>query len=229
MPRKITTEVCIEDFKKVHGDTYDYTLVDYVNAKTKVTIICKDHGDFEQTYSNHFRGNGCPKCAVEKRSLQLKSNTKDFIEKANKIHGDEYKYSKVYYVNAKTKVTIICKDHGDFYIYPHQHLRGNGCHKCALEKRSRGLKSNTKDFIEKAIKVHGNTYDYTLVDYVNAKIKVTIICKEHGWSEQLPHVHLSGYGCPDCAKNAFKVNNTMNTEQFIKKHEKYTDISMNTH
>lgn len=39
-------------------------------------------------------------------------------------------------------------------------------------------------FIEKAIKRHGGNYDYSLVNYINSRTKVQIICKIHGIFEQ---------------------------------------------
>lgn len=59
-----------------------------------------------------------------------KSNTKDFIEKSKKVHGNKYDYSKVEYVNSKTKVCIICPEHGVFWQRPTDHLSGRGCIKC---------------------------------------------------------------------------------------------------
>ena len=51
MTRRRTTEEFVEKAIAVHGDRYDYSLVEYVNANTKVTIICLVHGGFEQTPS----------------------------------------------------------------------------------------------------------------------------------------------------------------------------------
>ena len=50
--------------------------------------------------------------------------TEQFIEKARSIHGDKYNYSKVNYINNKTKVTITCSEHGDFEQIPYNHLQG---------------------------------------------------------------------------------------------------------
>ena len=58
---------------------------------------------------------------------------------------------------------------------------------------------DTKEFIEKAKKVHGNKYDYSKVKYVNTNIKVKIICREHGIFEQTPEAHYRlRQGCPIC-------------------------------
>lgn len=46
------------------------------------------------------------------------------------IHNNLYDYSKVNYVDCKTKVEIICKNYGSFYQTPLHHLRKEGCPKC---------------------------------------------------------------------------------------------------
>lgn len=121
----------IEKAKEIHGNKYDYSLVDYKNNNTKVKIICPIHGVFEQEPRIHINNKcGCPDCGGTK-----KSNTEDFIKKAKKVHGDKYDYSKVKYKNARTHVTVICPEHGEFSITPDNHLHGKGCAKCYNEWR----------------------------------------------------------------------------------------------
>ena len=131
-------------------------------------IICKVHGGFEQQPANHFMGNGCPACAG------LNQTTEDFISKATSVHGDRYNYSLSDYKGMKTKLKIICKEHGVFNQIPNSHLRGVGCPDCANTKLS------TEDFISKASKVHEDKYDYSLSDYKTGHTKLKVICKEHG-------------------------------------------------
>ncbi len=186
--KKISTEEFIEKAKKIHRDKYDYSKAKYVNATTKVTIVCPIHGEFEQIPYSHLSGQGCPVCGGSKRL-----STEEFIEKAKKVHGDKYDYSKVNYVNSSTKVTIICPVHGEFEQNPTSHLKGCGCAKCAERE-----KLTTEEFIERAKKVHGDKYDYSKVKYVNSYTKVTIGCPFHGEFEQNPLNHLKGVGCPIC-------------------------------
>ena len=205
---KYTLEEFIEKARKIHGNKYDYSKVNYINNRTKVCIICPEHGEFCQSPSKHLYGKGCPKCVGKNKT------TEDFIKKAIEIHGDKYDYSKVTYKNTDTKVCIICPKHGEFWQTPHVHLRGGSCSKCI----NKGVRSNTKDFIEKARKIHGNKYDYSKVEYVNNKTKVCIICPEHGEFWQSPNSHISQkQGCPKCGelKNKtethlynFLINNT---------------------
>lgn len=127
------TEYFINQAKEVHGDKYDYSLVEYKNTKTKVKIICNklDHGVFDQVPNSHLNNEcGCPKCAKEYNGYCNVSNTKEFIEKANLKHGDRYSYENVVYVNSRTKVKINCSIHNVFYQTPNDHLDGCGCKKC---------------------------------------------------------------------------------------------------
>ena len=198
MPSRLTTEKFIEKARAVHGDRYDYSQVKYVNTKTEVTIICPDHGAFPQTPSNHLHHEvGCPSCAGN-----LPLTTETFIEKAIAIHGDRYDYSQVKYVNNKTEVTIICPVHGAFPRTPSNHLHHEvGCPSCAGN-----LPLTTETFIEKAIAIHGDRYDYSQVEYANNSTRVTIICPDHGPFPQTPGSHLAERGCPDCAETGFDPN-----------------------
>ncbi len=186
MGKKLTTLEFIERAKKVHGDKYDYSKVNYVKSSIKVCIICPIHGEFYVTPNHHLRGVGCPKCAG-----RLKTN-KDIVSQFIKIHGDKYDYSKVEYKDALTKICIFCPKHGEFWQRPSDHLSGNGCPHC------KKLKFDTDSFIEKAKEIHGEKYDYSNTHYNGARNYIKIICKKHGIFEQMPYKHLQGRGCPYC-------------------------------
>ena len=188
------TKIFIEKAKVVHGDKYDYSKVKYNKAIDKVCIICPIHGEFWQTPQVHLRGGGCYQCGLEKIRTKNTTSKEEFIERAKKVHGDKYDYSKVEYVNNCTKVCIICPIHGEFWQTPQVHLRGGGCIKCYNESKSK----TSEEFIAEAVKIHGNKYDYSKVEYINAHTKVRIICKEHGEFLQTPCNHLNGNGCPKC-------------------------------
>ena len=201
--KKITTEEFIKKASIVHNGKYDYSKVEYVNADTKVCIICPEHGEFWQKPYKHLKGNGCPKC---KGKFPKNEKLMQFIEKAGKIHNYKYDYSKVVYKNGHEKVCIVCPEHGEFWQAPLNHLNGQKCPKCSKKYMDNDY------FIEKAKEIHGDKYDYSKVEYVNADTKVCIICPEHGEFWQTVNSHLSGCGCPTCAGN-----NRLTTEEFIKK------------
>lgn len=198
----MTTEEFIKKAKEVHGDKYDYSKVEYSNAKTKVCIACPEHGEFWQKPYNHLNGQGCSKCRYDSLSKKYRKTKDEFIEKSLKKHGNRYDYSKVKYLNWKTKVCIICPEHGEFWQTPNAHENGNGCPKCANR-----LVYDTNSFIEKANEIHCDKYDYSKVSYKNNRTKVCIICPEHGEFWQTPKKHLIGHGCPVCAGNVRMENN----------------------
>ena len=204
MSRKIDNKIFIEECKNTHGDLYDYSLVEYKKSRKSVKIICKKHGTFDQIAFHHKNGKGCPKCFYEK------NRDSNFIKNSIKIHGDNYDYSLVNYINNRTKVKIKCKEHGIFEQIPQSHLNGFGCKKCSIESGKYGgiwKKMHTKEkFIEKAIKVHGDKFDYSIIDYKGSNVKIDIICPSHGIFSQTPRHHLYDRGCPKCNSSKGEIN-----------------------
>ena len=202
MGLNFTTDIFIKKAKEIHGEKYDYSLVDYVNAKTKVEIICPLHGKFTQIPYNHLSGKGCKECGHIENGRNRSITLEKFLEKARDVHGDKYDYSKSKIENYKTKIEIICPLHGSFFQTPNNHLSGKGCKECGiiftLNHIQENYSSNTEDFIEKSKILHGDTYDYSLVDYVNNSTQVEIKCEEHGSFLQSPRDHLRGHGCHTC-------------------------------
>jgi hypothetical protein len=139
----------------------------------------------------------------------------NFIERARKCHGDKYDYSSVTYSSTKKKVKIICLEHGSFWQTPNDHMKGRGCPLCAIKRISESLSLSREQFIERAIVVHGNRYDYSLSKYVKTGVKISITCSVHGAFEQDPSIHLQGSGCPECANSLRAKNMTKSLELFI--------------
>lgn len=206
----ISKEEFIKRASKLHNNKYNYSKSNYINTKTKIEIICPKHGSFWQEPENHMQGSGCPECGKETVVKKLSSNTEEFIRKAKLVHGNKYNYSKVNYINNENKVEIICLTHGSFWQKPTNHLSGCGCAKCGGS-----AKSNTKEFIEKANKIHNNKYNYSKVDYINSKTPITIICHKHGEFKQTPLHHLHGEGCPICAREKLSDLQRKTTKEFI--------------
>ena len=200
MCKMTKTEEFIEKAKKVHGDKYDYSKVEYLDCNTKVCIICPEHGEFWQSPRCHLRGRGCSLCSRNK-----KLTTETFIEKSREVYGDKYDYSKVEYVNNHTKVCIICPEHGEFWQKPQSHMDGHGCVKYYAKNCADRFSSTTEEFIEKAREVHDDRYDYSKVNYTNSYTKVCIICPKHGEFWQEPKWHLKGGGCPICKESKLEI------------------------
>lgn len=199
--RRKTTEQFIEKAESVHGDKYDYNLVDYKNTHSKVKIVCKTHGKFFQTPANHLQGQGCAYCYKNKSIIQ---DTQGFIEESILVHNGKYSYDESVFNNLSGFVKIYCKKHGQFTQRASAHLRGAGCKKCGSEKVNKINTKTTEDYISKAKEIHKDRYDYSETVYNGYNKKVIIICKKHGQFTQTPEHHLRGCGCPNCANIKYK-------------------------
>ena len=204
---KYNKEDFIREANEKFHDFFSYKKVVYKNKKTNVIITCPIHGDFKQKPFLHLSTYGCKKCSIEKGIFTNGKKTKeDFIREANEIHNNFFDYSLVNYVNNKTKVKIICPTHGLFEQTPLQHIiLKEKCRYCMIDN----YKKTKEDFIREVNEIHNNFFDYSLVNYVNNKTKVKIICPKHGVFEQKPNNHLVGQGCPKCkiSKGEKKIQN----------------------
>ena len=215
---KMTTQEFIDKSIQKHETKYDYSLVEYLGSNKKVKIICPDHGVFEQLATQHIQGRGCPECG---RKQANKSNTltqKEFIERSTIKHNGKYDYSKVKYVNAKTKVIIICPDHGEFEQRANIHLFGQGCPECSYDNQREKFSYNIDDWKEKSSIKHNGKYDYSLItEQFYSKSFVKIICPDHGVFEQRADQHLFGSGCPECGIEKRANILSLTLEEFIEK------------
>ena len=195
-----TQESFLAVAKEVHNNFYDYSKVNYTKGTNKIIIICPIHGEFEQTARKHLEGHGCKKCAKQILKNKTAHKTKEwFIEQAKSIHGDKFDYSNLKYTKFTEEAEFECKIHGKFNQLPRVHLLGCGCPKCGVVSGHNLQRKSTEQFIIDAKNIHGDTYDYTLVEYIDAHTPVTIICKEHGEFQQTPTSHINkGRGCPKC-------------------------------
>ena len=161
-----TTQQFIEDAIKVHGNKYDYSKVKYKQAQKKITITCKSHGDFKQTPTSHLRPSGCPQCKHDLFKKLYVFSKDDFISKAKEIHGERYDYSKVRYKNARTKIDILCKDHGVFSQTPDSHMKGVGCGKCKNKSEGRIAEYLLKNHILiRQLRINNKFFDFYLPEF----------------------------------------------------------------
>lgn len=199
-----------------HNNKYDYTLVEYINNKVPIVIVCKIHGEFLQRPDCHLRKNpqGCPKCANKKpKEINKENLDKEFEKLKNKsvlIHDNKYDYSKTKYLNKFIPITIMCPIHREFNQSMEIHSKGHGCKKCGYELSSNKKKQNKENLIIKLNNIHSNKYDYTILEYSNNLSNVDIICKKHGKFTQILKNHISGMGCSKCSNN-----NKFNKQHFL--------------
>mgnify|MGYP005857385263 CR=1 FL=1 len=225
MSIKTTTEQFIEKSQKIHNNKYDYSLTEYEGSKTKVKIICPEHGEFEQTPNKHLSGKGCYFCGKIRSGNKNTKNIEynHFVIESTKVHSNKYTYNikDKTYLKLYDKIVVICPTHGEFTQTTKNHLSGAGCMKCSNSKNGKNNRKITKDVINDFNQTHNNKYDYSLVDYINNFTKVKIICSDHGVFEQKPSNHLSGQGCPKCGKMRKEKHISCN---YIDKYTKYPEL-----
>ena len=161
-----TTEQFIKDAQQIHGNKYDYKKTKYIKARKELVITCKIHGDFEQVPYVHLASKGCPKCGDEHNRQLFVSSKKEFVKKAKIIHEERYDYSMVTYRNARNKVAIKCKTHGEFEQTPDAHLAGVGCPKCKNKSEGRIAEYLFKNHILiRQLRIMNKFYDFYLPDF----------------------------------------------------------------
>jgi very-short-patch-repair endonuclease len=203
--KRLTQNEVLERFKKIHGDKYDYSKVNYISNHTKINITCPIHGSWTQTPSDHLHGHGCMGCRNNKLS-ELKYDLKQIKDRCVNTYGEKYNYDNIIEYKGITESIIIeCEKHKYKFkttFFKHLQSKDGGCRKCHYETNRIKLSSNTPDFIEKSKKIHGGKYDYSKVKYVNNYSKVIIECDIHGSFEQTPLGHIiNKQGCPGCKES----------------------------
>lgn len=202
----------IEQSNKIHNNFYNYTKSNYIGINEKIIIICPIHQEFSQRAGAHMKGEGCIKCANDKRRM----DNERFIYEAKLVHGDKYDYSKVNYINNDTKVIIVCgnKNHKEFEQSPSNHLAGRGCKQCTVDKQTFSL----EHFITKARLTHSNKYNYSKTKYINNYTKIEIVCPnpkhKSFWQNPTDHYY---HGCPKCANDQHSIKISDTQEDFIQK------------
>lgn len=131
----------------------------------------------------------------------------EWIKRAKNIHGNQYDYSRVKYVNQHTPIVVVCKTHGEFNVTPSNHVRKmqsenhtpNGCPSCGREKviaRNKAGRQTEEQALKRLVEVHGSLYQYC--NYKSYMESIDICCPEHGWFNQKYYNHIRGTGCPKC-------------------------------
>ena len=180
-------KILINQFTKVH-DKYDYSLVNYINGKLPVKIICSEHGVFEQRPIDHKQGKGCKKCGKV-----YKMTPDEYISEVKKLYP-KYNFSKTNYINKKTKIIVIDEDGYEYLVEPFAFLNGR-------DLSLKSLIDQNKYLIDRYNKIHDNKYSYEKTKYKHNAKHIIITCPIHGDFKQTPNAHQSGAGCPKCSNN----------------------------
>ena len=215
--KKKTQNQFIKEANLKHNNFYDYSKSIYKNANEKITIICPKHGKFQQRAIDHLKGFGCKFCAYENNGNIFRFTQKEFIQKANKIHNNQYDYSQVNYQGADKKVQIICKKHGLFLQGAREHLNGCECPKCARKLAREKLVDTIDEYITKARKIHLDKFVYHNFKMINGNKYIEVECPIHGLFIQETTNHLAGHSCPKCSYEEAGKQRRLSTEQYVEK------------
>lgn len=193
MSKKMTWDEFIEKYNKPNIILTDKAKEMFNGSHSLIECECNKHGKIISTPKRLLEAMfGCNECAKEYRNKITAKDQEQFIQDSRDIFGELYKYDKVHYINANTKVIMTCKIHGDFSIKPKDHLNNReGCPICKMSKLELALlnelKKNDIEFTRN-IKIKG--LNGKEIDFYLPKYNLGIECqgKQHlglgGWSER---------------------------------------------
>lgn len=208
---RLQPEDILSRLNEIHNNYYKFGSLDnYKTNKDKIEVICPEHGLFKSTVAGLLRGEGCTKCGGKSYCT-----VDEFIQLCINKYDNKYSYDKVSYVNNVTPVIITCPIHGDFEVKPRYFLaHENSCKDCIGRRPTDRL---TQDIvIERFIKIHGDTFDYTKTRYENAHSKITVTCKTHGDFQTTYKLHyIDKKGCGKCAYSLSGIRNRKSQEDFL--------------
>lgn len=229
--RRLTTDEFVARARKVHKARFDYHETSYIDAKTKVIVICKKHGPFKVPPFLHLRGGGgCIGCKTGRLT------TEQFIARSKRLFPGKYDYAETSFTLTNDTIRIICRAHGSFEQLASNHLAAKeGCAKCVYQKRfgferqphelsGRSKKArfaqtkkrlSQQEFVERAMAAHGKRYDCSRAIYRTQYDGVSVGCGDHGLFTIAPHNLWKGGGCPNCARAERGMARRLTTEEFV--------------
>ncbi len=186
------------------GERFDYSQIRYQRQKISVTIVCPDHGPFEQTPDKHLQSEqGCPKCGVLHRAIR-KSDTgrEGFLRAFQDKHGERIELLSEY-SKARNPIRCRCKVHGvEFVTTPGRLIQSRYCCPvCARIGTKTAQTMSQQDFLRRVKEKFGEQFDLSRAVYSGMNSKVDISCSIHGEFKSTPLNFLySSHGCPKCGK-----------------------------
>lgn len=205
--KSLGADKILHRLQNIYGKKIKITVPKDARRKHKITYECIKHGLKTSTIDRLLKGSGCRDCATEASSKARSLSTEEWIEKAQAIHGKKYDYSCTLYVNAKTKVDIICPIHGQFRINPSNHISlKRGCKVCSGKSFKNWENSNKilshEIFLERVSKHKHTNLDFKNTVYRGQKNTVRVECNLHGPFDAWPSNLFQGGNCPACAASA---------------------------
>ena len=128
---KLTKDEFVEKVKQSSNGKIEFIDEAYRGTRQKHKFRCKHCGhEWYMRADDAMAGRrGCPECAINR----CRDTMEDFVSKFRERFPDSaYDFSQAEYRNSKTKIKVICPDHGAFWIPPYDLLRGHGCPICKM-------------------------------------------------------------------------------------------------
>lgn len=198
-----TTEQFIIDSINLHGSKYNYSKTKYIKRHEMVTLICSiDNHEFRQSAGNHLHPyEGCEKCANRNKAEQKRFPMELFFEQAEAVHGNKFTYFKETYIDRNTILKVKCNGCGEIY-WPmaYRHLL-HGCKLCYTIQRGITLITSQKQYINEAIKIHGDAYDYKYSVFNGNTKNIIVKCNNCKAIYNITaYKHLKQKNCAKCGK-----------------------------
>ena len=210
----------VERATKIHKGRYAYPAPEQPpkNNAEKLKIICPEHGPFLQSINSHLQGKGCRACADKRNAATKRASWEEIFTRAAGVHASKYSYPAptAPYKNSRSKLAIVCPEHGKFSQEAATHLAGGGCPICAQAQRIRSCTLPYAETLHLATEVHANKFSYGEVEASRGRRRrLLVICPTHGEFLQDMDRHLRGDGCRRCAREALRVSQSFNFAQTL--------------
>ena len=206
MPKKFTADVWISRAKEVHSDKFDYSLVDYKDSLTNITITCKKHEcSFQYSPKLHLKAisGGCKLCDKERKVAiaaakpppkKRRKSTEQYIKESKALHGDKYSYDRCVYLGTHKTVELYCNTCKEYFkTYAGDHVKVGkacGCPVCGLANRKPRVSETTYNKLIERVRYRWESFGYTNFEqYVienhrelyprNKESFINIYCKKH--------------------------------------------------
>ncbi len=208
MRKSMTTAQFIAKANAIHKNKFSYPDTIYLSRDEDITFVCPLHNEVTMTARGHLGSKtGCPRCSGLNNGQDLIIYQDKFKEKMGALGLEITGIDTVTGIarpsmKERTYITLMikCHLHGSFSrtLSAVRKDSFTGCPGCY--EKPVDVINNKETFLRLSKEKHGNTYDYSKINFIKYGQTVTIICKEHGEFEQLPGIHATGVGCEKCAK-----------------------------
>ena len=208
-------------FLKKFGEGYDLSGAIYSCARSKIEVICFEHGIFQTTPDSLFSERtkiACPSCRkIYREKNRAEQARTEFLKKAKQTYKSQYTYEDVVYFNSRSKVTITCREHGSFQQTPGKLLAGTGCPSCGLERRHKSRRLKKDEVLKRLKSVHGDALRFQINEYENIRQKITVSCQLHGKFQSSIGNLFTGRGCLKCSLAKTAHSRRLSNDDWIKK------------